>query len=133
VIVDITAGVYSFFPKTGIYSSIISNNGMDLIKSKEIKASLINLYDYRYEEYANMDATIENKYHYEIFPVINKKIGFVRELNINPDPVLFRENYTELVFECRGVHSILTSNRDLLIEISKEINELLQLIRTELG
>lgn len=132
LIEDITAGVFSFFPKTGVYNSIVSNNGMDLIKSKEIKASLINLYDHQYVEYANMDATIENKYHYQLFPVITKKIGFVHGLHKNPDPVLFKEYYTELVSECRNVHGILTSNRDLLIGISKEINELLQLIRTEL-
>ena len=131
LIEDITVGVFSFFPKTGIYNSIVSNNGMDLLKSKEIKASLINLYDHQYERYANMDATIENKYHYQLIPVITKKIGYVSKVNENPDPLLFKENYKELVSECRNVYGILTSNRDLLIEISKEINELLQLIRTE--
>lgn len=52
-------GIFSFFPKSGIYNSIVSNNGMDLLKSKRIKASLINLYDYQYERYANMDNTVE--------------------------------------------------------------------------
>ena len=132
LLVDIQAGIFSFFPKTGIYKSIVSNNGMDLLKSKEIKASLINLYDHQYERYAIMDATIENKYHYQLFPVITKKIGYVHKVNENPDPLLFKENYKELVSECRNVYGILTSNRDLLIEISKEIDELLLLIRAEL-
>ncbi|QBA63963.1 DUF6090 family protein [Muriicola soli] len=132
LIEDIQIGVFSFFPKTGIYNSIVSNNGMDLLKSTKIKASLINLYDYQYERYANMDATIENKYHSRLFPVIFKKIGYVGNVTENPDQLLFKENYEELVSECRNVHGILTSNRDLLIEISKEINELLQMIRDEL-
>jgi len=132
LIADIQIGVFSFFPKTGIYNSIVSNNGMDLLKSTKIKASLINLYDHQYKRYANMDATIENKYHYQLFPVILKKIGYVKNVNENPDPLLFKENYKELVSECRNVYGILTSNRDLLIEIGKEINELLKLIRAEL-
>ena len=132
LLVDIQAGIFSFFPKTGIYNSIVSNNGMDLLKSKEIKASLINLYDHQYERYADMDATIENKYHFQLFPVITKKIGYVHNVNENPDPLLFKKNYKELVSECRNVYGILTSNRDLLIDISIDINELLLLIRTEL-
>ncbi|WP_235299811.1 DUF6090 family protein [Portibacter marinus] len=132
LILDIEIGVFGFFPKTGIYNSIVSNNGMDLLKSKKIKASLINLYDHQYERYANMDATIENKYHYQLFPVIFKKMGYVRNVSENPDSLLFKENYEELASECRNVYGILTSNRDLLIEISKEINELLKLIRNEL-
>ena len=129
---DIINGIFSFFPKNGIYNSIVSNNGMDLLKSKQIKASLINLYDHQYERYANMDSTIENKYHYQLLPVINKKMGYVESVSRSPNPVLFKENYKELISECRNVHGILTSNRDLLIQISKEINEILELIRIEL-
>lgn len=129
---NIITGIFSFFPKNGIYNSIVSNNSMDLLKSKEIKASLINLYDHQYERYANMDATIENKYHYQLLPVINKKMGYVGSISRRPNPVLFKENYKELISECRNVHDVLTSNRDLLIQISKEINELLELIRIEL-
>ena len=132
LIKDIQIGVYSFFPKTGIYNSIVSNNGMDLLKSKKIKTALINLYDYQYERQLNMDATIENKYHFQVFPVIHKKIGYLKNVNENPDPLLFKEHYEELVSECRNVYGILNSNRDLLIDISKEINELLQMIRAEL-
>ena len=132
LIKDIQSGVYSFFPKTGIYNSIVSNNGMDLLKSEKIKTSLVNLYDYQYERHANIDATIENKYQLQVFPVIYKKIGYVKNVNENPDPLLFKENYEELVSECRNVYGILNSNRDLLIQISKDINELLKLIRTEL-
>ena len=132
LIEDINLGIFSFFPKTGIYNSIVSNNGMDLIKSKEIKASLINLYDHQYNRYANMDATIEAKYHNHLIPVITKKIEYISSIIESPDPVLFKENYQELISECRNVYGVLTSNRDLLIQISKEINELLELIRIEL-
>lgn len=66
-------GVMSFFPKTGIYNLIVSNNGMDLLQSKEIKALLINLFDYQYKQYKNTDAIIDHKYHYQIGPVLRKK------------------------------------------------------------
>ncbi|MDO1500083.1 DUF6090 family protein [Winogradskyella maritima] len=132
LISDIGSGVYSFFPKTGIYNSIVSNNSMDLIKSKKVKASLVNLYDHQYERHAIMDATIENKYHFQLFPVIYKKIGYLQNVDENPDPLLFKEHYEELVAECRNVYGILNSNKNLLIQISKDIDVLLQLIRAEL-
>jgi len=129
---DIGQGVISFFPKSGIYNSIISNNGMDLLKSKIIKASLINLYDYQYERYANIDIVIENIYHYQLTPTVRKKIGYIPNVIENPNPLLFKENYKELVSECRNVYGVLETNRDLLIEISKEINDLLKLIDNEI-
>jgi hypothetical protein len=128
----ITMGVFSFFPKIGVYNSISSDNGMALLESIEIKASLINLYDHQYKRYAGMDATIESKYHNQLLPVIYKKIGYIDDVIESPDPILFKENYKELISECRNVYGVLTSNRDLLIQISKEINELLELIRIEL-
>jgi len=129
---DITLGIFSFFPKIGVYNSIVSDKGLELLESIEIKTSLINLYDHQYKRYANMDATIESKYHNQLLPVIYKKIGYVNNVIKSPDSLLFKENYKELISECRNVYVVLTSNRDLLIQISKDINKLLELIRIEL-
>ena len=137
---EISSGVMSFFPKTGVYNLITSNNSMDLLESSEIKSLLINLYDFQYKRYENVDAIIDHKYHYQINSLIRKKIEFIIEYNseseaqmIKPvDLNLFNEYYEELVSECRDVYGILSTGNNYLIEIRTSINELLQLIRTEL-
>jgi hypothetical protein len=129
---NIYLGIYSFFPKKGIYNSIVSKNGMNLINSKQIKTSLINLYDHQYERYDYMDATVESKYNYQLLPVIYKKMEYMHSASSSPNPTLFKENFKELVSECRNVYDVLDSNKKLLTQISKEINELLKLIRIEL-
>ena len=113
---------------------------MDLLESSEIKSLLINLYDFQYKRYENVDAIIDHKYHYQINSLIRKKIGFIIEYNseseaqmIKPvDLNLFNEYYEELVSECRDVYGILSTGNNYLFEIRTSINELLQMIRTEL-
>ena len=134
----IMSGVMSFFPKTGIYNLIVSNNGMDLLQSKEIKALLINLYDYQYKQYENVDAIIDHKYHYQIGPVLRKKIGFIVEYKphfnlvkgVNPE--LFKKHYSELLAECKDTYGVLSTGQGYLLQIRESINELIQLIRNEL-
>jgi hypothetical protein len=138
---DVFQGVMSFFPKTGVYDLIISNNSMDLLKSKKVKPLLINLYDFQYKRYQNVDAIIDNKYHYHLGSVIRKKIGYIGEYNSDsefqvvkrPDRRLFNENYDELVSECRDVYGILSTGNNYLIEIKSSIHELMELIRDEVN
>ena len=59
----------------GVYDVITSNNSLDLLQSKKIKALLINLYDFQYKRYENVDAIIDHKYHYQLGSLIRKKIG----------------------------------------------------------
>lgn len=135
---EIMLGVMSFFPKIGIYNLIVSNNGMDLLRSKEIKASLINLYDYQYKQYENVDAIIDYKYHYQIGPVLRKKVGFIVEykphftLVKGADFELFKKYYPELLAECKDTFGVLSTGQGYLLLIRKSINELIQLIRNEL-
>lgn len=135
---NIMLGVMSFFPKIGIYNLIVSSNGMDVLESKEVKSALINLYDYQYKQYENLDAVIDHKYHYQIGPVTRKKMGFIVEYD--PDfqfvkPVnqeLFKKHFPELIDECKDTYGVLSTGRGYLIQIQKSINELILLIRTEL-
>ena len=78
---EIAQGAMSFFPKTGVYDLITSNNSMDLLQSKKIKSLLINLYDFQYKRYENVDVIIDNKYHYQLGSLIRKKIGYIGEYN----------------------------------------------------
>ena len=135
---EIMSGVMSFFPKTGIYNLIVSNNGMDLLQSNEIKALLINLYDYQYKQYENVDAIIDHKYHYQIGPVLRKKIGFIYEYKPHfkkvkgANPELFKKHYSELLAECKDTFGVLSTGQGYLLQIRESINELIQLIRNEL-
>jgi len=137
---EISQGVMSFFPKVGVYDLITSNNSMDLLQSKEIKALLINLYDFQYKRYENVDVIIDNKFHYQLSSLIRKKIGFIVEFNSESefkvikgvDPSLFKEHYKELVSECRDVYGILSTGNNYLVQIRESINELIPLIRKEL-
>jgi hypothetical protein len=137
---EINRGVLSFFPKTGVYDLITSNNSMDLLHSKKIKQLLINLYDFQYKRYENVDAIIDHKFHFQLHPLIQKKIGFLEEVNselevivIKPlDPILFNEHYKELVSECQGIYLILSAGEKDLFMIRESINELTPLIRKEL-
>ncbi len=50
VVGDISLSGRSFSPKTRIYNLLVSNNGLELLESNEIKALLINHYDYQYKK-----------------------------------------------------------------------------------
>ena len=137
---NILSGVMSFFPKTGVYELITSNNSMDLLKSKQIKSLLINLYDFQYKRYENIDALIDDKYHHELNSLIREKIKFVGTFNSesvftilsHADYSRFKEHYEELVSECRDSYGMLSTANAYLIQIRQSIEELIKLIRLEL-
>jgi hypothetical protein len=137
----ISASVMSFFPKTGVYNLITSNNSMDLLQSAQIKSLLINLYDFQYKRYENVDAIIDHKYHYQLGSLIRKEIGFIGSYNsdseftmISPtDPVKYKSHFYELISECRDIYGILSTGNNYLIQIQQSIHELILLIRKELA
>jgi hypothetical protein len=138
---NISGAVMSFFPKTGVYDLVVSNNGMDLLESQEIKAALINLYDFQYKRYENVDHIIDNKYHYYLGPLIRKDIGFIGaydsesnfEILTHVSRNQFIDHYEQLVSESQDIYGILSTGNNYLIQIRKSIHELLYLIRNELN
>lgn len=70
-------GGYSFFPKYGTYNSLISIKGINIIRSESIKSELIDLYDYWCRRYENVDNVLDKKFHNELFPFLQKEIGFL--------------------------------------------------------
>lgn len=141
IVQKVFSGVMSFFPKTGVYELITSNNSMDLLESKRIKSLLINLYDFQYKRYENVDLIIDSKYHYHLGSLIRKKMGFIVEYNSNSqitviksvDPILFNNHYEEFVSECQDVYGALSTANNYLLEIKKSISELIALIKEELN
>ena len=57
-----TQGVKSFFPRYGVYRSLVSNSDMRFIQNDKLKDLMINLYDFRFKRYENMDIVMENIY-----------------------------------------------------------------------
>jgi len=138
---DILSGVMSFFPKTGVYELITSNNSLDLLKSEQIKSLLINLYDFQYKRYENIDALLDHKYHNELNSLIREKIKLVGTFNSETEFTIlshadynrFKEHYEELVSECRDSYGMLSTANAYLIQIRQSIEELIELIRVELN
>ncbi|MCB0655471.1 MAG: hypothetical protein KDC57_05005 [Saprospiraceae bacterium] len=136
----ISGAVMSFFPKTGVYELITTNNSMDILKSEKIKSLLINLYDFQYKRYENIDAIIDHKYHYQLGTLIRTKIGQIGEYNSasefqlvrHADPEKLKEYYTELVAECKDIFGALSTADNYLLQIRASINEVTGLIRLEL-
>ena len=128
----------SFIPKSGVYNLLTSNNGFDLIKSDKIKSLLINLYDYQYKAYEDLDSQIDNKYHNQLGSIMRKKIGIVAEytpelsITQGTTPELFEKHYFELASESRDIFGMLSFNKNNLIQIQQSINELISLIREEI-
>ena len=58
-------GVKSFFPRYGVYRSLVSNSDMRFIQNDKLKDLMINLYDFRFKRYENMDIVMENIYQYD--------------------------------------------------------------------
>ena len=129
----------SFISNSEIYGLLTANNGLDLIQSDKIKSLLINLYDYQYKAYADLDARIDIKSLEQLGSIIKEKMGqvveYTPELSIvqNASSVLFEEHYAELAAESRDVFSMLSYNRNNLINMERAIGELLSLIRAEVN
>ncbi|MBC2838161.1 DUF6090 family protein [Robiginitalea sp. SC105] len=134
-------GIMSFYPKSGVYELITSNNSMELLESDQIKSRLINLYDFQYKRYQDVDATVDQKFHNQLNSLIRKKIRFLGTYNAqseftflsHADPDRFNANYEELVSECRDVYGALSTGRNYLLQIQESLEELMALIRTELN
>ena len=136
LLLDICSGIFSFFPKYGTYNSILSNNGLDILKSKKIKALLIELYDFECLRYENMDKIIDQRFQFEVIPFMNRELDFFwngrtvsKEVNIN----LLENKYHELALVCSDGYGVMSNGKDSLINIQKLINELIMLIKKELS
>jgi len=137
---DIIRGSVSFFPNSGVYNSIISNDEIDLIQNNDLKISLIKLYDHHYVKYANIDAVVDQKFQFQIFSVIDQKMmsyaiesveGEERMIK-QVDLELFLSSYDDLVSEIKDTHRIMYTSRRVLMEIQGSIIELINQIEDEL-
>jgi hypothetical protein len=135
LLLDICNGVFSFFPKYGTYNSILSNNGLDIIKSNEIKTLTIDLYDYECQRYENMDKIIDHKFQFELIPFMNRELDFFwngKGISNKVNMELLERKYDELILVCRDEYGVLSNGIDAIIDLQKSINKLIILINEEL-
>ena len=57
-------GSTSLFPRYGVYRSLVSNSEMKYIENQDLKDKLIDLYDFKFKRYENVDPIITNLYQY---------------------------------------------------------------------
>ena len=136
-LVQVAYSVRSFIPQSGVYNVLTSNNGFDLIKSDKIKSLLINLYDYQYKSYEDLDSQVDSKYHNQLGSVLRQKIVQIIEYKPNfvithrATPSLFKKHYAELAAASRDIYPMISFNTNNLIQIEESINELIPLIENE--
>jgi len=131
---DVHNGAYSFFPKYGTYNSLVSNKGIDIISSESIKSELIDLYDYWCRRYENVDNVVDKKYQNELFPFLQKEIGFFvnSDLEYNlVDEVRFDKGYEDLQLQCQNVNFLTSHSIIQLMNIQEKVNGLIQEIESE--
>jgi len=137
-LLEIGYSVRSFIPQSGVYNILTSNNGFDLIKSDKIKSLLINLYDYQYKAYEDVDAQVDTKYHNQLGSVLRQKIVLIIEYKPNlfithrATPNLFKKHYTKLAEASRDIFPMIAFNTNSLIKIEESIIELISLIKNEI-
>jgi hypothetical protein len=119
---NIMEGAYSFFPKYGTWQQITNNNQMYLLNAKGMKSKLVDLYDYKYQRYVNIDNIIDNKFQYPMMEVIAGDIGFIPDVTESfantVDPENFKEHFNKLIHVGRESYNITSAALDALIEFN---------------
>jgi len=139
---DFYRGIYSFFPKKGVYNLLMRNNQLDLITSDNIKSQLIELYDYEYQRYQNIDLIIDGKFQNSFIRIMNVEIQFFSSITLETDTInlklnlhedlnqtLFRDNYQELRAVAREVFDVTLGAYLSLYRIEKQVHNLLDSLR----
>ena len=128
-------GARSFFPKYGTYNSIVSNKGIDIIKSENIKSKLIDLYDYQCTRYQFVDKALDIKYMDDYIPFVQKELGFYVNADWTfqkIDATQFYDHYEELQLECKNLGPMTRNALMLLLNINDSVNSLIVEIENEL-
>ena len=133
---DVYKGAYSFFPNYGNYNSLVSNKGLDLIESQNIKSNLIDLYDYECKRYEFVDNVLDAKFMNDFIPFIQRKIGFFVDSDFNYeiiDKFQVEKEYLELQLQCQNLNPMTNNSYRMLLNIQSKVNVLLSEITTELN
>ncbi len=130
-------GSTSLFPRYGVYRSLVSNSEMKYIENQELKDKLIDLYDFKFKRYENVDPIITNLYQYGLGEFLVENFGFYRgkdfqivekHILINKDPFCDRSLQKEIM----KISTMTNVVHWMLEEIVESMNTLNVLIDEEL-
>ena len=130
-------GSTSLFPRYGVYRSLVSNSEMKYIENQELKNKLIDLYDFKFKRYENVDPIITNLYQYGLGEFLVENFGFYRgkdfqivekHILINKDPFCDRSLQKEIM----KISTMTNVVHWMLEEIVESMNTLNLLIDEEL-
>ena len=130
-------GSTSLFPRYGVYRSLVSNSEMKYIENQELKDKLIDLYDFKFKRYENVDPIITNLYQYGLGEFLVENFGFYRgkdfqivekHILINKDPFCDRSLQKEIM----KISTMTNVVHWMLEEIVESMNTLNLLIDEEL-
>ena len=130
-------GSTSLFPRYGVYRSLVSNSEMKYIENQELKDKLIDLYDFKFKRYENVDPIITNLYQYGLGEFLVENFGFYRgkdfqivekHILINKDTFCDRSLQKEIM----KISTMTNVVHWMLEEIVESMNTLYVLIDEEL-
>ena len=133
----VVRGSTSLFPRYGVYRSLVSNSEMKYIENQELKDKLIDLYDFKFKRYENVDPIITNLYQYGLGEYLVENFGFYRgkdfqivekHILINKDPFCDRSLQREVM----KISTMTGVVHWMLEEIVESMNTLNLLIDEEL-
>ena len=133
----VVRGSTSLFPRYGVYRSLVSNSEMKYIENQELKDKLIDLYDFKFKRYENVDPIITNLYQYGLGEFLVENFGFYRgkdfqivekHILINKDPFCDRSLQREVM----KISTMTGVVHWMLEEIVESMNTLNLLIDEEL-
>jgi len=132
---EISKGVFSFFPKYGVYNLITTNGSLSLLESERIKSSLVELYDYSYRRYENIDKIADSRFSLDFANIVGGKMELIysngeviSDLNLSK----FEIHFEELLEVVRSMYGITNASKNILLNIQKEVNDLLFIIKEEI-
>ena len=131
-------GSTSLFPRYGVYRSLVSNSEMKYIENQELKDKLIDLYDFKFKRYENVDPIITNLYQYGLGEFLVENIGFYRRKDfqiVEKHLLINKDAFCDgsLQKEVMKISSMTGVVHWMLEEIVESMNEVNLLIDEELN
>ena len=130
-------GSTSLFPRYGVYRSLVSNSEMKYIENQDLKDKLIDLYDFKFKRYENIDPIITNLYQYGFGEYLVENFSFYigRDLQIvEKDLFVNKEAFCSnaLQIEVMKIISMTSVVKSMLMQIVESMNQVDSLIDREL-
>ena len=130
-------GSTSLFPRYGVYRSLVSNSEMKYIENQDLKDRLIDLYDFKFKRYENIDPIITNLYQYGFGEYLVENFSFYRGRDlqiVEKDLFVNKEAFCSnaLQKEVMKIISMTSVVKSMLMQIVESMNEVDSLIDREL-